>query len=337
MRRLGFLTALVFSMTAGAALGGCSSGGSAPSAAGVGDAGMATGGANGGRGGDAGSGLGNGGSNGGKSGTGGHGGAGGKGGNGAIGGAGASALTCNVASDCVVPTIGGAVGSAECVLPGGTPRDSGGCGAPGWCGQCACPPAPPIPYETNKPCTSSTDCPKTSADPSTAHAASSCGTRGYCLECEVDSDCPRAFPRCGRGVPATVPLCQECFGDVDCPLDRAHCISTGAGAPSGVRLGHCAQCSATADCKTGICSDNACVAECGSTAPCTEFAQCGAAARCVPKPCTTVSDCPAHARCTAGTCARITCSTNGDCSGGYCVQGACYSELGTCAVHYAYP
>ena len=132
-------------------------------------------------------------------------------------------------------------------------------------------------------------------------------------ECEGGQMCraPDAPPLCG--------MCRmpelECGGDADCAAGTV------------------------CDWETGGCLCNPamlCIPACHSAAGCDAGESCTADGHCVPTPCTNDADCPAHFHCPrmgrmgAPTCARRDCTNDAGCEGGYCVQGRCYGELGTC-------
>ena len=80
--------------------------------------------------------------------------------------------------------------------------------------------------------------------------------------------------------------------------------------------------------------DRTCVFGCNSNADCDEGETCSAAHRCVAMLCTQGQTCPPQFDCvpTGPTelCRRRSCTSDGQCSGGFCVNGSCFKQLGTC-------
>src|SRR6476659_1012302 len=64
---------------------------------------------------------------------------------------GAGAATVRSHEDCRGPSL------ARC-YPSGTNPSNGGCGSPGWCGQCSCPPQLMVPFGWGEPCQADADC-----------------------------------------------------------------------------------------------------------------------------------------------------------------------------------
>jgi hypothetical protein len=136
---------------------------------------------------------------------------------------------------------------------------------------------------------------------------------------------------------------QCCRGDTECGM-ASSCATPGA--PTG--CGTCSidpgTCNADPDCPSGSicepfnCSCNGaknCVAGCTSDASCSNGDSCNLSThRCGPRPCGPALACPQALLCgAAGTCIRRSCSSDTDCAplgGTYCVEGQCFSDLGTC-------
>lgn len=299
--------------------GGTTSGGTggAPTAGNGGEAGVDTGGFSGE----------------GTSGTGGSGGSGSSGGSGTGGTGGTDGrAACRNTADCGTSTSGGFF---ECVPPGTTPQQDGGCGAPDWCMQCSCPPRPIEPYGIYQDCVVNADCPTATTVPGLDRYASFCGAGGTCVACRDDGDCPSDAPRCAINALGQAD-CFECVDGADCADPAPVCDVVGASL--GGTGGSCVPCSVTSDCATGICLQNACVDQCSTDAECGGAPEISCVdARCVPRPCTSSGDCPALFACTQGACHRITCQSDAVCGGGTCVNAACYDGLGSCYEIFAMP
>src|SRR5687768_12202743 len=93
----------------------------------------------------------------------------------ATGGAGGSLPLGECRSNADCPPSAQTV-SYECVPPGGTVNQPPLCGAPGWCGECGCPPQPLPLAGAGNPCDAPADCPQSGAE----RAASVCGDNGFC-------------------------------------------------------------------------------------------------------------------------------------------------------------
>ncbi len=142
--------------------------------------------------------------------------------------------------------------------------------------------------------------------------------------CREDGDCEPSFLIClepggfaGCGVCQTFPE-DECRTDADCVALGERYICSEAGprlCPCETPVFVCVQgCSDTPDCDVGeVCDDQN---------------------RCVPSPCDDDSDCPEQFSCHEsqgdGRCGRRACDSDPDCPQGFCVQGRCHAELGTC-------
>ena len=186
------------------------------------------------------------------------------------------------------------------------------------------------------------------------------GCRGD-LRCEYGEECccgachPSLVCQCGGGGwgcyytdACLVPFCPgECRDHRDCE-GGAMCLAPDEPLPCGACYVPEHTCTDDADCGDldlvcefvadgCICSPTTvCVPPCASAADCEEGETCTAGGHCVASPCTANADCPAHFVCTGSgmtadaSCARRACSTDGECSGGYCVRGRCYDTLGSC-------
>jgi hypothetical protein len=94
-----------------------------------------------------------------------------------------------------------------------------------------------------------------------------------------------------------------------------------------------ADCGAGLVCDVGPCG-LACIPSC-KPAGCPTGEVCGANLHCQPQPCDVVEiRCPPYFICAPGQpgaqCLRQSCSSDPDCTGGFCVDGACYGALGMC-------
>lgn len=245
------------------------------------------------------------------------------------GSGGATKAGCHDASECPPTTQPPFGGTTMCLLPGQAPP-AGGCGAPMWCGQCSCPPQPPVPLGNGQACQTGADCPK----PMDGFATATVCAAGQCGVCAENSDCPEAAPVCGAvqsgfmGGP-TFRLCTACALDAQCPNERPHCqLNYG--------LSKCVACVTTAECATGVCFEGSCTPSCGADKPCGGALECSPELRCGPLSCSNDSVCPVNMACNAGHCARKACTSDTMCQGA-CVSGFCYDSLGTCYTQLAVP
>jgi hypothetical protein len=72
-----------------------------------------------------------------------------------------------------------------------------------------------------------------------------------------------------------------------------------------------------------------CIPGCARASDCLAGQTCNTIHHCVAIPC---GACPTHFVCgEGGTCVRQTCTADGDCGGGFCVNGSCYDSLGMCS------
>lgn len=230
---------------------------------------------------------------------------------------------CHTAADCPTSNLNGPIPSlSQCLSPGQSPP-AATCGAVGWCGQCNCGPQPQAPLGNGMSCQTSADCPAASSGVATASVCD----MGLCTQCATSSDCPASAPACGtiRGTPPQLlRVCVECLADSDCPSAKPHCGGTGG-------ISKCGVCASDQDCATGICSDGACMPGCTAQSPCpSPLTACAATERCEALTCETDAACPANATCQQGHCLRRSCTKDGDCDSGGCVNGVCYETLGTC-------
>ncbi len=133
--------------------------------------------------------------------------------------------------------------------------------------------------------------------------------------CRQQTDCqggqfclPPGQPLCG-GACMIPPACN----------DDAFCQANGG--------------SATSVCDVPVCECGGpmkgCIPGCTQPSDCPDGDTCSSTHHCVPIPC---GQCPAHFTCDAsgGHCVRQTCSSDGDCGAGACVEGGCYDTPGTC-------
>lgn len=246
------------------------------------------------------------------------------------GGAAGASSGCRTAADCPQSTTPPA-GAPQCLSPG-QPAPSGGCGAPQWCGQCACPPMPLAPSGNGLPCETNAECPAAMPDVSTASVCA----MGTCTQCAANTDCPATLPYCGSvqigfagGLGFRV--CQACLTDTDCASPKPHCAFTGG-------VSSCVACASTSDCATGVCSSGTCIAGCTSDAQCgSPLLECSAVKRCEARSCASDEACPPNAACVTGHCQRRACTGDQQCDQGACVNGACYEAKGTCFTQMLYP
>ena len=300
---------LICFLFAGAILAGaCSGGGGANVNSGTGGGGSGTGGA--------GDGSGTGGSAGG-SGT-------GSGGKGGAAGSGAAG------------TSGGGAGHGA----GGANGGASGTGS-------VCPGVQPL---SGQQCRTASDCPSIAytctSNPSavTSVCATYCATPPPQHGCTVDTDCPT-----GR---VCVSSTLRCCNILSTACEAA-CSATSCSATERCNAaGHCE----TFPCADGftcpgatVCSPGATGADANGCAPqpctagyaCAAGFQCAAgtagadAHGCAPQPCSQTG-CPINFVCrttaTSGGCTAKTCSVDGDCDCGFCIQGFCANRLNACAL-----
>ncbi|HYP87022.1 MAG TPA: hypothetical protein VEQ59_02700 [Polyangiaceae bacterium] len=252
------------------------------------------------------------------------------GGTGGTAAGGATALGgCHQAADCPAASMPDpfVTAPARCLSPEDpTPQPS--CGAPGWCGQCNCPPQPTAPQGNGMVCQTNAECPA----PAVGMKRASLCNAGACSECSVDTDCPAATPVCSTvqslfgSASFNFRACVPCGSDAQCSGSTPRC-----GGSAGVRS--CVACLSNQDCARGVCTQGSCVAGCTSDEPCADrFTTCSANERCEARACVGDDDCPPpNAACTGGYCARRTCQDDAQCdAGGSCVNAACYEAPGRC-------
>lgn len=138
--------------------------------------------------------------------------------------------------------------------------------------------------------------------------AECCSTASQCSQGGVACEPPGAAPICGG---ACSTQAGDCTSDADCKLRG----------PTLVCDPIACSCNGQQQCVPGCTKDTDCAAQgeiCDT-----------ATARCVPHTCSLPADCPPNFDCANGTCARRTCTSDLDCDG-YCVDGACFDQTGTC-------
>jgi len=195
-------------------------------------------------------------------------------------------------------------------------------------------------------CSDTVDIPSAGA----CHYVDDCGPTGpvKCCTggpCWPESACPFPPTMC-----TTSSMALQCAKDQDCDAGGT-CVTTVSGCP---QCPHstcqyppppCTQ-SPDSCAPTGRCQPDA-----GTCGPllCTEGWSCTAAYRCAlgsaqadahgcePVPCDAVWTCAVNTRCTPPGdttnhgCAPLACTSDGDCDCGYCVNGTCGSNLGSCS------
>jgi hypothetical protein len=120
---------------------------------------------------------------------------------------------------------------------------------------------------------------------------------------------------------------MECTGGQECVAPGQ---SPGCGTPP-------LPCTSDLDCGTGaVCEMTACGAACipACTANSCPTGEVCSNQHCRPQPCDGGHACPQYFVCalaqSSSQCLRQTCAADKDCSGGFCVDGACYGGLGVC-------
>ena len=146
----------------------------------------------------------------------------------------------------------------------------------------------------------------------------------------------------GEGPVGTCPLgANQCRGNADCDYLHPSCVPPDAGPPCSFCLEPTVPCTTDSECQGDggelicdvvlcPCSPGAkgCIPGCADASGCHSGKAC-AAHHCVPMSCQGDADCPTDFGCNNRICERKTCTTDAICSG-YCVNGSCYSTLGTC-------
>jgi hypothetical protein len=168
-------------------------------------------------------------------------------------------------------------------------------------------------------------------------------TPSYCPDCKGG----RVFSECLRPN-AEAPHCFACAGCRDWNDCQAtyECLAPGE-FPGCGPCDPTPGCSSDVDCAAGqvcekegcLCVQNMtgmiCIPSCAK-AGCPNGQTCGESGHCAPTLCDATTPCPKLFDCLMpldsreGTCARHSCTQDSDCSGGFCVDGACYQMLGTC-------
>ncbi len=137
-----------------------------------------------------------------------------------------------------------------------------------------------------------------------------------------------------------------CRSDADCTSSGESCLAPGASHGCGIPCSPDRQCESAGECAEGQLCVEYVASCCGPDMPssrcqdpctetsCPEGERCGVDGVCEPTPCEEGWECPEHTSCEgagdAHGCRRTTCTTDTDCAGGFCVNGACYSSLGAC-------
>ena len=232
------------------------------------------------------------------------------GGTGATAGSSGYGGSCRSVSDCPPDMMSTTTIIWSCVAPYQRPPVSVGAtgGAPSWCGAANCDPPPPEPLGSGTTCQSEADCPAPSSDGDPVAA-----------QCYLEE-------------------CTECGTNAHCPAARPVCIRV-HGPPDDYDYQACVECTSTTDCADGVCSKTnlTCVPQCEAPSDCPDPANpCSSHLRCEPQDCVDSSTCPSHTTCRSGQCLRIPCSSDADCTDGFCVNGGCYEDLGICASQTIY-
>jgi hypothetical protein len=237
-------------------------------------------------------------------------------------GAGGGSSGCHTAADCPMTAPPAPSGVTQCLSPDQVAPPTV-CGAAQWCGQCSCPPMPPVPMGNGISCETNQDCPAPLAGASTA---SICAMK-QCVQCGTSTDCPTDAPQCSSvqgGFAPSFRLCVACLTDPDCPTAKPHCSLAGG-------YGTCVACTFSNDCAEGVCADGAYVPGCGADKPCSNpLTECTAKQRCEALSCAASTSCPPNTACMTGHCQRRGCTTDAACDQGACVNSICYETKGTC-------
>lgn len=138
----------------------------------------------------------------------------------------------------------------------------------------------------------------------------------------------------------------SCRSSADCAEERpgAQCYRPGQSIGCGICMERFDECGQDSDCASGtvcelvsgveqcLCNPaKLCVAAC-SPGSCEEGTVCKGDGRCGPIDCLDDSHCPDYFACSeAGECRRKACEGDATCDGGYCVERACYGNLGFCS------
>lgn len=135
----------------------------------------------------------------------------------------------------------------------------------------------------------------------------------------------------------------SCHNTSDCPggEDEVMCYGPVSLAEMCIACGQGSACTSDSQCHAGnvcsaggsgdfnvSCSDGGtfCFPACEADSECNYWQAC-TSGHCVALPC---DKCPAYLSCTSGACAPTTCTSDKECPGGFCVDGACFGTLGSC-------
>lgn len=142
--------------------------------------------------------------------------------------------------------------------------------------------------------------------------------------CRSSDDCQPPQDLCLA--PGEHPPCPICINDVDNPCTTdADCAALGETyICEEIGAGSCpAPCNEPlSECRGGCADDE----DCDTGETCAEH-------HCIATPCGDDLECPLHFSCIPAqqSCQRRSCSQDGDCGNGFCVEGECYEDLGVCS------
>lgn len=136
----------------------------------------------------------------------------------------------------------------------------------------------------------------------------------------------------------------KCTAEVDCTGNGEFCLAPGAFGGCGICMKPDDVCATDAECQavdpTYVCiwrsdscvcgGETTCQPGCQANSDCKTGQTCNDKLRCVPTACEANDGCPAQFACVTGACERRICTASSDCGSGYCVNGACHGEPGTC-------
>ena len=247
---------------------------------------------------------------------------------------------------------GGAAGSGSAGTSGGAGAGSGGAAGRGANGGASgtgsvCPGVQPL---SGQQCRTASDCPSIAymctSNPSAVSSvcATYCATPAPQHGCTVDTDCPT-----GRVcVSSTLPCCNMLSTACESACSATSCSAT----QRCNAAGHCElfPCADGFTCPAAtVCSPSATGADGNGCAPqpCTAGYACAGGFQCAvgtvgadphgcaPQPCSQTG-CPINFVCrttaTSGGCTTKTCSVDGDCDCGFCIQGFCANRLNACVM-----